>query len=131
MITAIKILHWVPRILCILAILFVSLFALDSFDGDRSFGEKILEFLIHLIPSFILTILLIVAWKWELAGGIIFAIIGIGFTPFIFSWNYHMNQSVWMSLGIVLAITFPFIVVGGLFILSYFKKKRKNIRAVS
>ena len=80
----------------------------------------------HLIPSFGLIILLIVAWKWELIGGIIFALIGLGFSPFIFIHNYRMNQSVWMSLSVILMITVPFIIVGILFILSH-RMKNKNV----
>lgn len=122
--TRIKVLHWTPRIICILAILFISLFALDSFSPDLTIWQQIGAFLIHLIPSFVLLALLIVAWKWEYIGGIIFIIIGLGMSPFIFNHNYNMNHSVGMSLGIILMITFPFIVVGVLFIISYFMKKR-------
>jgi hypothetical protein len=120
-----KIIHWAPRILCILAILFISMFALDSFAPELTFGQQILGFLIHLIPSYILIILLIVAWKWELIGGAIFMILGFGFMPFIYTMNYHMNHSVWISLSIILLINFPFVVVGGLFILSHFLKKKQ------
>ncbi|MDD4603163.1 MAG: hypothetical protein PHF97_05100 [Bacteroidales bacterium] len=122
--TSLKIIHWIPRILCILAILFVSLFALDSFDANLTFRQQILGFFMHLIPSFILIFLLIVAWKWELVGGIILMVLGLGFTPSIYLHNYHINQSAWVSLGIILTITFPFIVTGALFILSYFLKKK-------
>jgi len=79
----------------------------------------------HLIPSFALILFLIVAWKWELIGGGIFVILGLGLLPFIYMTNYHMNHSVWMSIGIVLVINLPFIVVGILFVLSHFLK-RKN-----
>jgi hypothetical protein len=122
-----KILFWSPRILCILAILFVSLFAADAFEQGLSIWQQLKAFLIHLIPSFILLTFLIVAWKWELLGGIIFTIIGIGFSPFIFVKNYQMNNSIWMSLGVILSITFPFIVVGILFIVSHFDKRKLSI----
>ena len=79
----------------------------------------------HLIPSFVLILFLVIAWKWELIGGAIFVMIGLGFMPFIYMMNYHMNHSVWMSLSVILAINFPFVVVGLLFILSHFMK-RKN-----
>jgi len=124
--TSIKILHWAPRIICILAILFISLFALDSFSPDLTIWQQIGAFLIHLIPSFLLLALLIVAWKWEFIGGIIFILIGLGFSPFIFMHNYKMNQSVWMSLTIILVITVPFIIAGILFIMSH-RKKKKNL----
>ena len=121
---AIRILHWAPRTLCILAILFISLFALDSFDPRLTFWQQIQGFLMHLIPSFLLTFFLIFAWKYELAGGIILAIIGLGFTPMVFSMNYHHNQSVWISLSIVAMITLPFFLTGILFILSHYVKKK-------
>jgi hypothetical protein len=124
MTTQIKMVHWMPRVICILAILFISMFALDSFDQKLTFWQQMGEFLIHLIPTYILVVLLVIAWKWELTGGIIFMVIGLGFSPFVFNMNYHMNHSVFMSLGIILMINFPLILTGGLFILSHFLKRK-------
>ena len=122
--TFIKILHWAPRILCILAILFIGMFGLDSFDSRLTIWQQLFAFIMHSIPCLILIIFLIVAWKYEIAGGIIFILVGIGFTPLIFHHNFLMNHSVWISLGIVGLITFPFVLVGGLFLAShYFRKK--------
>ncbi len=125
--TSLKIIHWTPRILCILAILFLGIFALDSFDPRYTFWQQMQAFFIHLIPNYILIIFLIVAWKWELVGGLILISIALGFTPFIYFHNYAMNHSVWMSLFVILMINFPFILTGGLFILSHFLKK-KNLK---
>lgn len=123
----IRFIHWAPRILCLLAILFISIFALDAFEPDLTIWQQIIGFLIHLIPSFILLIICVIAWKNELFGGILFAIIGIALSPFIYNKNYDMNHSVSMSLGIIATITLPFIIVGVLFIISHFlKKKIKN-----
>ena len=97
--TSIKVIHWVPRILCIIAILFISLFAADAFAPELSIWQQLGDFIMHLIPSFILLASLIIAWKWEYVGGIIFIIIGLGFSPVIFMHNYKMNHSIWMSLG--------------------------------
>jgi len=121
---SIKVFHWLPRIICILAILFVSLFAADAFAPELTFWQQLGAFIIHLIPSFILLVFLIVAWKWEYIGGIIFIIIGLGLSPFVFIHNYKMNQSISMSLGIIMAITVPFVIVGILFIISHFLKKK-------
>lgn len=115
--------HWIPRILCILAILFVSIFALDAFDPNLTIWQQFKEFIMHLIPSFLLTLILIVAWKRELWGGILFLSAGLLLSPFVFMHNYQMNHSVWMSLGINLMINFPFVLVGILFILSHKKSK--------
>ncbi len=122
--TSQKILHWLPRILCILAILFISMFALDAFEPGLSLGKQLIDFAMHLIPSFVLIVLLVVAWKWELPGGVIFILVGVGFSPFIYLLNFHRNHSVWISLGIIAIITFPFIVIGILFLLS--RKMKKN-----
>ena len=119
-----KIVHWAPRILCILAILFISLFALDSFSPELSIWQQLGGFFIHLIPSYILLAILLVAWKWEYIGGLIFIFIGLIFSPIIFFHNYNMNHSILVSLGIIMAITFPFIVVGILCIWSHKMKTR-------
>ena len=104
----------------------ISLFALDAFQPDLTIWQQIGDFLMHLIPSFILTVLLLLAWKWEYVGGIIFTIIGLGLSPLVFNHNYNMNHSVWMSLGIILTITIPFVLVGVLFIVSHFQKIKRN-----
>lgn len=124
--TSFKIIYWSPRILGILAILFLSLFALDAFDPSLTRWQQLGAFFMHLIPSFILTALLIVAWNYELIGGSIFVLIGIVFTPLIFKGNYAMNQSVPISLAIISAITLPFIIVGILFITNHFLKKKQQ-----
>lgn len=115
--------YWLPRILCILAILFISMFALDAFSSEESFIVQLGDFIMHLIPSFVLLFLLIVAWKKEFLGGIIFMILGLGMSPFVFKMNYNMNESFWMSLGIIMTITIPFFIVGILFLVSYYKNK--------
>jgi hypothetical protein len=122
-----KIIYWTPRILCIIAILFISIFALDAFDPENTPMQQLGDFLMHLIPSFVLTLILLIAWKWEYIGGIIFLLIGLGFSPIIFSHNYQMNHSVWMSLFIILVITFHYELVGILFIMSDLRKKRNRL----
>ncbi len=124
--TSITVFHWLPRIICILAILFISMFALDAFEPGPTLWQQLGAFMMHLIPSFVLLALLVVAWNWELIGGIIFAIIGLALSPIIYIHNYEMNHSIGMSLGIIAVITFPFVVVGILFIVSYKKKKKDS-----
>jgi len=120
-----RLIYWLPRIICILAISFVSIFALDAFDPNLTIWQQIQGFAMHLIPSFILLLILLIAWKWELVGGIIFLLIGIGLSPFIYIHNFRMNGSVSISLWIILTITFPFILVGVLFVLGHLNKTKK------
>ena len=123
---SVSIYRWSARVICILAILFVSLFALDSFDPELTIWEQISDFLIHLTPTYILIVLLVVAWKWEQIGGVLFIILGIFASPFVFNLNYNMNNSIWMSLSVLLMITFPFIVIGILFLISNRKANKTN-----
>ena len=122
--TSLEILHLAPRIICIVAILFISMFALDAFQDGLTVWQQIGAFLMHLIPSFVLTALLLIAWKWELIGGVIFTLIGLVFTPIVYTHNFNMNHSVWMSLSIVMFITLPFVIVGVLFIINHYKKRQ-------
>jgi hypothetical protein len=120
-----KVLHWLPRTLCILAILFVSTFALDSFAPNLTLWQQLGAFLIHLIPSFVLLALLLVAWRWELVGGIALAATGLVLSFPVFALNYRRTHSIGTCLGIILMITMPFVVVGVLFIVSHYRTKRE------
>ena len=123
-----QLLHWSPRVLAIVAILFVSMFALDAFGHGKPFFEELLDFLMHRIPSYWLIALLIIAWKWEMVGAILFALLGFGVMPWLWQHNYAMNQSVWMTTLVLATIALPFVVVGALFILNaYFKKRDKSV----
>jgi len=121
---SVLLLHWAPRVLTILAILFVSMFSLDAFQAGIPFKQQILDWLMHMIPSFLLIIVLLIAWKWENIGGIIFLSLGLAFTPYLFWGNYSHNHSIWLSLLIILTVTFPFILVGVLFMLSHHTKRK-------
>ena len=124
--TSTKVLYWTARILCILAILFISLFALDSVSSERTFWQNATALLMNLIPSFVLLAALIIAWKWEKTGGIILTIIGLALSIFVFVLNYKRNQfSVANSLKNALILAIPFVLAGILFILSHHRKKKE------
>jgi len=98
-----KFIYWLPRVLAILFIGFISLFALDVF------GEALwlTALLMHLIPSFILVIVTVIAWKKERIGGIIFLILGV-----------------WALAKFIWVISVPAIVIGVLFLMG--NKKPRN-----
>ena len=121
-----RLLHWLPRTLCILAILFVSVFALDAFGPGLTIWQQLGAFLIHLIPSFVLLALLLVAWRWELVGGIALAVAGLVLSAPVFALNYRRTHSIGVCLGIILVVTLPFVVVGVLFIVSHYRTKRAS-----
>lgn len=120
-----KIIYWLPRVICILAILFVSIFAFDAFAPGLTIWQQIGGFLLHLIPCYILIILLVIAWKREYVGGIIYTIVGLGFSVSVFLLDFNRNHfSVSQSIVNALLVAFPFVIVGILFIFSHNKKKR-------
>lgn len=73
------VLFWAPRILAILFAVFVSLFALDVFTEGRGIGETILALLMHLIPTYLVVICLIIAWRREWTGAILFVCLAVLF----------------------------------------------------
>ena len=72
-----KILFWSPRVLGILIAVFVSLFALDVFGEGYSTVETIVALAMHLIPTFVILIVLGIAWRWEWTGGFLFVALGV------------------------------------------------------
>ncbi|GAB4142313.1 MAG: hypothetical protein Fur0015_11490 [Ignavibacteriales bacterium] len=72
-----KISYWLPRVFGIIIIVFISAFALDVFDEKLSFIQLILALLIHLIPSYILMIVLLIAWKREIIGSLLYSALAV------------------------------------------------------
>jgi hypothetical protein len=111
-----KVLYWAPRILAILAILFMMMFSVDCFGENESLKNQLICLFMHNIPAFILILVLIVAWKWELIGGTIFILAFIAGTIFFNSFTGN-----WGSLVVIS----PFLITGILFIADYRVIKKK------
>ena len=107
-------LYWTPRIIMIVFIAFISLFALDAFEGDQSFIKKLGGFLIHLTPSFVLIVLLIVTWKYEWVGAITFFLIAIAYVVMTWGRAHYLS---------ILFIPGPLILTSVLFWLNWVKRK--------
>ena len=72
-----RVLFWIPRVLCILFAMFLSMFALDVFSEGYGFGETILALLVHLVPTYVVVIALVIAWRWEGVGAILFTALAL------------------------------------------------------
>jgi hypothetical protein len=105
-------LFWSPRLLCILFILFISLFALDSFESNRSIIVNIQAFAIHLIPSFFLVVVLIVSWKWEWIGALVFNGLGLAYALM------NLDHPDWIAV-----ISTALFLVGILFLIGWIYRK--------
>lgn len=112
-----QILYWAPRIIAILAILFMMVFSLDCFGPEYTFKEKMTCFIMHNIPAFIVIAALVIAWRWELIGGILFILFFLAAGIFFHSFERNPASLIVIS---------PFLAVGLLFIWDYFLKKDKT-----
>lgn len=72
-----KIVHWAARIATLMIIVFISLFSLDVFESQGSALELLGGFIIHNIPSIVLIILLLFAWKHPAVGFVGFLLAAI------------------------------------------------------
>jgi len=114
-----KYLYWIPRILSIIFILFLAMFSLDIFDGNYGFWGTILGLFMHNIPVFILSIILLISWKHEIVGGIVFILAGIFYIITLL-----MNPKLeWYMLSWSLLIAGPAFLIGILFLLNWKFKK--------
>lgn len=110
-------LYWTPRLLTIVFILFLGLFALDSFEGDQNLLHKTGGFLIHLIPNFVLILILIVAWKHEWVGTIAFTLAGIAYI--VLFWGRFPVSTYFIISG-------PAFLIAILFLMNWINRKKST-----
>ena len=55
---------WIPRVLGILAGLFLGLFALDAFSEGKPLAQALPDFIIHLVPGAVLLAVVALSWRW-------------------------------------------------------------------
>ena len=95
---------------------------------ELGFWETILGLLIHNIPVLILLIVLLISWRHEIVGGIIFTLAGIFYT--VMTLKEMLNDSFEQGMvSAVLIIAGPAFIIGILFIINWLKK-RKNQRDI-
>lgn len=117
---------WLPRLLAIFAIAFISSFALDAFAPGLTLWQQLGGFLMHMLPSFVLIIFLIIAWRKQLIGGILFILIGLISTPVIYLHNLNVNHfPPNQCLIIVSIVCLPFVVIGLLFLFNHRSKRNR------
>lgn len=105
-----RVVYWTPRILCFLFAAFISIFALDVFGAGYSLWGTIAALLIHLIPTFVILIALVIAWRWEWVGAILFVAFGAWYI--IEAWG----KFPWVTY---LMIAGPSFLIGALFLVNW------------
>ena len=108
-----------PRILCALFAVFVSLFALDVFAEGYDFWETIVALLMHLVPTGTILVALAIAWRWEWTGAILFAALGVWYVAMAwgrFEWTVYV------------LIAGPLFLMGALFLVNWFVRASHRAR---
>ena len=112
-----RVLFWAPRILAILFALFISMFAFDVFDETEGFLRTLGALAMHLIPTYLVVLFIVLAWRWELIGTIGFAGLAVAY---FFIARGHIS---WMA---ILFIPGPLLIVAVLFLLSWHRRHERN-----
>jgi hypothetical protein len=100
---------WSPRILGIAVCLFLSVFALDAFGGGKTPMQALPDFAVHVAPMLVLLAIVGASWRWEWVGGVVFTALAAGYA------YWARTHPTW-----ILAIAAPLLIVGLLFIWSWF-----------
>lgn len=109
-----RLLIWTPRVLCILFAAFISIFAMDVFDEAHGFWQTVAALSMHLIPTAVIVVLTIAAWRFPLVGTVAF--LGAGL---FYSLTIGANHASW-----ILTISGPLFLIAILFFLGWLQKKK-------
>ncbi len=110
------ILRWAPRALAMAFTAFISLFALDAFEGHEETGEKALALLMHLIPTFICIAGIALAWRREWMGALLFGGLSL-----------YYAVTAWEHTSWVLLIALPMLLVAVLYGVAWAKRRSLSI----
>jgi len=117
------ILHWAPRVLGFLFLLFSGMFAFDVFDKGFSL-MALLGFLLHAPYPVLILISLLIAWKKEKIGGIVFIVLGSLIAMEFSSFLPDLSGIIFIYLIFI----GPFMLIGVLFLLEgILKGKSRNV----
>ena len=110
--TSDRLLLWSPRILGILVSVFIGMFALDAFSEGKPFVQALPDFVIHLIPAFVLPGLVVASFRWPVIGAVAFIGLAIAYAV-------TMSRG---RLDWIVTISGPLLAVGALFLWSWFQR---------
>jgi hypothetical protein len=110
-------LNWIATAGGLGVCVFLSAFALDAVGTGKSWSRQAAELLMHLIPVFLLAVIVLASWRREWLGAIVFGGLAVWY-----AWISQPHMS-WM-----LTISGPLLAVSLLFFLSW--RRRRHVHAV-
>lgn len=106
---------WSPRVLVMVFAAFVSLFALDVFAEGYGFWETLVALVMHMVPTVIVLVPLIFAWRWPWIGGVLY----LGLAAYYVVMTHGRFE--WVTYAIMVA---PLLLISILFWIQWGLRKR-------
>ena len=103
--------------LCILFTAFISIFALDVFGEGHGVWQTALALLIHLIPTLVVLLVLVVSWRREWIGGMVYSVLAA---------LYVVQMWGRFPLSVYFTIAGPLLLIGVLFFINW--RRRAELR---
>jgi hypothetical protein len=120
--------YWTPRILGLVFVAFLMLFSLDVFDSATTASDIAIGLFMHNIPALILLAVVIIAWRHELVGAIVFALFSLWYITQL-AVTVAMNPGTDMNAGMAIAwslqISGPALLTAILFFIGWRRKRKK------
>jgi hypothetical protein len=101
-------LYWTPRMLGIAFAIFLGIFAVDELRTPADVWIRALPFAMHLIPAAIVLAALLIVWRREWIGAILFPLLAVGYVAMAwgrFDWSaYAVIAGPLVALGILFGL---------------------------
>ncbi len=70
---------WAPRMLAVVFAGFLAVFALDVFGMPGGFFQKLEALILHLVPSLLVLLALLLSWRFTWVGGVLFPLLAAAY----------------------------------------------------
>lgn len=117
-------LFWAPRALSIAYSVFLAFFALDLFPEKRALWPTLLALVIHLVPALIVACILLLAWRREWLGALLYGAAGLWYSATVL----RLQRSPSTKLSWILTIAGPAFVLALLFLINWIERGELRVR---
>jgi hypothetical protein len=114
-----RLIIWTPRVLCILFAAFISMFAMDVFDEAHGFWQTFTALAMHMIPTAVIVLVTIAAWRYPLVGTAAFIATGL---LYVFTFGRRFPDAIPLISG-------PQFLIAILFFLGWLQRRRATSAA--
>ncbi len=107
---------WAARFIGIIFAAFISIFAMDVFTEGYDLKDMTVALVMHMLPTLLIILVLIISWHREWIGGIAF--LGIGLVYLYISWG----KMDWYGIAL---ISVPLFILSGLFFIGWSRRSQQ------